>query len=563
MYKQQFEWLNEHSELFLKRGYLQEGKEPKQRIRDIAEHAEKLLDEPGFADKFYDYMSLGFYSLASPVWSNFGTDRGLPVSCFGSYIDDDIGSILKGVSEVGTMSKFGGGCSGYFGDVRPRGSKIGNDNGESSGSVHFMELYESLTNVISQGSVRRGFFSPYLPIEHGDADEFIGVGTDGHPIQQLTHGLTVTDEFIKQLKNRDIATGQKWAKVIQTRREIGYPYILFIDNFNNNTVDVYKDKGMKIHASNMCTEIGLPSSIFESFVCVLSSINIFQWEALKNTDAVEVLTRFLDAVVTEFLIKLEALRDSEDRADTDLFHNMERSYNFAKNHRALGIGTLGWHSFLQDNMIPFESGKAAELNYEIHKHIEERSWAESKRLAEKFGEPEVLKGYGRRNTTLTAVAPTKSSSFILGQVSQSIEPEFSNYYVKDLAKTKVTIKNPFLTKVLKEVYDKDNYETWKSIKEYDGSVQHLDFMSEEHKDIFKTFGEIDPYTILNQASVRQDFVDQSQSLNLRIGPSMSVKEINQLYLYAHEMGIKSLYYQFSTSAAQELARTKGCASCEA
>ncbi len=550
---EKFYWLNEDSRKFLSRGYLSEGETAESRIRDIAETAEKYLGIPGYADKFYDYMSRGFYSLASPVWANYGKKRGLPVSCFGSYIDDNMESILYGVAENGMLMKNGGGCSGYFGAVRHRGAPI-TDSGESSGSVHFMQMYDTLASVVSQGSVRRGFFAAYQDIDHPDASEFLDIGTEGNPIQGLTTGIVVSNKFIKDMKNGDSEKRALWAKVLQRRSEIGYPYVLFGDNVNENKPQVYKDKDMKIHASNMCIEIALPSSPTETFTCVLSSINVLHWEEIILTDAIEVMTMFLDTVCEEFIQKSAGQE------------YLKRAREFAINHRALGVGILGWHSYLQSNMIGFESKAASKKNYEIAQTLRERSHAASRELAVKLGEPPLLKGYGMRNTTTMAIAPTKSSSFILGQVSQSIEPEFSNCYVKDLAKIKVTIKNPYLEKLLEEK-GRNTSDVWDSIKVADGSVQHLDFLSQDEKEVFKTFAEINPYTIIDQAAVRQEFVDQGQSLNLMLDPDMTVKEINALYLYAWEMGIKSLYYSYSMSAAQALTRKRvmssSCAACEA
>lgn len=550
---EKFYWLNEDSRIFLSRGYLSNGETPEQRIRDIAETAEKYLGIDGFADKFYEYMSRGYYSLASPVWANYGKKRGLPVSCFGSFIDDSMESILYGVAENGMLMKNGGGTSGYFGAVRHRGAAI-TDSGESSGSVHFMGLYDSLASTVSQGSVRRGFFAAYQDLSHPDADEFLDIGTEGNPIQGLTTGIIVSDDFIASMKNGDADKRRLWAKVLQRRSEIGFPYILYSDNVNNNKPQVYKDKNMKIHASNMCAEIALPSSTTETFTCVLSSLNLLHWDEIKDTDAIEVLTMFLDTVCEEFIKKTEGQE------------YLKRAREFAINHRALGAGVLGWHSYLQSKMIAFESKAAAKLNLEIAKTLRERSHAASRELAERLGEPPLLKGYGMRNATTMAIAPTKSSSFILGQVSQSIEAEFSNCYVKDLAKIKVTIKNPYLTKLLEDK-GRNTDAVWETIKVADGSVQHLDFLSQEEKDVFKTFAEINPYTIIDHAAVRQQYIDQGQSLNLMVDPDMTVKEINALYLYAHEMGVKSLYYSYSMSAAQALTRKRvlsmGCASCEA
>jgi len=554
------EWLTENSRKFLELGYLVNGTTPEERIREVADRAEEINGIKGFSDKFYDYMSKGYFSLASPVWSNFGKKRGLPISCFGSYIGDDMGEILFTQAEVGMMSKLGGGTSGYFGDLRHRGAPI-KDNGNSSGAVHFMQLFDKMVDIVSQGATRRGQFAPYLPIEHPDAEEFLEIGTEGNPIQKLTHGICVGDKWMNEMIDGDDKKRALWAKVIQKRGEIGYPYIFFSDNVNNQTVDVYKDKNMRIWASNLCTEIMLPSTKDTSFVCVLSSINILHYEEWKDTDAVETLAYFLDAVVTEFLEKLEAYRDSEDSDDQKTFLFMERAYNFASQHRALGLGVLGWHSYLQSKNISFESREAAKLNHEIFKLIKERAYSASTKMAEEFGEPEVLKGYGRRNTTLMAVAPTTSSAFILGQVSQGIEPVWSNCYVKDIQKMKTTIKNPFLEKLLEEK-GKNTTDIWKDIRDHDGSVQHVDFLSEEEKEVFKTYPEIDQQAIIYQAATRQEFIDQGQSLNVIIHPDTPVKDINELYILAWKQGIKTLYYQHSMNAAQQLNLKKVCKACE-
>jgi len=561
-----FDWINEESITFLQRGYLSEGEEPLERIRTIAEHAEKLLGIEGFADKFYDYMGKGWYSLSSPVWANFGKKRGLPVSCFGSNIGDNIESILYTQAEVGEMSKMGGGTSGYFGNIRGRGAEI-TDNGHAPGAVHFMNLFESVVDNISQGSTRRGRFSPYLPIDHPDAMEFLEIGTEGFPIQDLTHAVTVTDKFMEEMIAGDDEKRALWAKVIQRRGEIGYPYIMFHDTMNRNTVDVYKDKDATIYNSNLCSEIALHNSEEESFVCVLSSMNVLHYDEWKDTDAVETMTMFLDAVVTEFLTKIEDIRDNGTIEGKRGFFYLEKAYNFAKRQRALGLGVLGWHSLLQSRGLAFDTRDTARLNVEVFKLIKEKSYAASEKLAEMFGEPEYLKGYGRRNVTLNAIAPTTSSAFILGQVSQSIEPIWSNCYVKDVAKMKVTIKNPVLKSVLSEL-GQDTKKVWDSIKQNDGSVQHLEFLTDEQKDIFRTFAEINQSSIINQAAVRQDYIDQSQSLNLMISPDMPTRDVNKLLIEAWQLGVKTLYYQHSMNSAQAFARKKlglndlQCVACE-
>ncbi|MGY8932587.1 MAG: ribonucleoside-diphosphate reductase subunit alpha [Flavobacteriales bacterium] len=556
----EIKWLTENSRKFLESGYLTGDTTPEERILEIAQHAEKILGIEGYAEKFYKYMSEGFYSLASPVWSNFGKKRGLPISCFGSCIADDMGDILYTQSEVGMMSKLGGGTSGYFGKIRHRGAEVKN-NGSSSGSVHIMQLFEKMVDIVSQGSVRRGRFAPYLPIDHQDIHEFLEIGTEGNPIQELTHGVTVGDQWMQEMIDGDVEKRTLWAKVLQRRGEIGYPYIFFRDHANNGTVDVYKDKKLEIHGSNLCTEIMLPSNEDWSFVCCLSSMNLLHYDKWKDTDAVETLTYFLDAVMEEFITKLEVYKNSTDRDDQLTFTFMEKAYNFAKENRALGLGALGWHSLLQSRMLPFDSEEAFKLNSEIFKTIKDKSYKASEELAKLFGEPAVLKGYGRRNTTLNAIAPTTSSAFILGQVSQGIEPIWSNSYVKDIAKIKTTIKNPFLVDLLEEK-GQNTTEVWRSIRDFDGSVQHLDFLSEHEKDVFKTYPEIDQTVIVYQAANRQNHIDQGQSINVMVHPDMPIKDVNNIYITAWKLGVKSMYYQHSMNAAQKFKQKKSCDSCE-
>jgi len=552
-HQEKFYWLNEDSREFLRNGYLLEGTTPEERVRDIAEHAEDILDEDGFADKFEEYMSRGYYSLASPVWSNFGLERGLPISCFGSHIEDNIQSILYTQSEVGEMTALGGGTSGYLGDLRPRGAPITN-NGKSNGSYSFTELFDTEINVISQGETRRGQFAGYIDIEHDDLEEWLNIKTEGNPVQDIYYGIIVGDEWFQSMVDGDKEKREKWAKIIETRINIGVPYIIFRDNMNEGKPQVYKDKDYQINASNLCTEIALPANKDESFVCCLSSMNALHYDEWKDTDAVETLTYFLDAVMEEFIQKVEG--------NDDLMF-MDRALQFAKRHRAVGIGVLGWHSYLQSQMIPFDSMEAMQKNGEIFSTIKERSYEASSELADKFGEPELLEGYGRRNTTTMAVAPTKSSSIILGQVSPSIEPLKANYFVRDGAKLKSTQKNRFLEAILQE-RGEDQRSTWDSIAEKDGSVQHLDCLTEEEKEVFKTFSEIPQMSIINQAAQRQEYIDQAQSINISLDPDkVSVKDINQLYIEAWRKGVKSLYYQNSVNAAQKFSRDiLECKACE-
>jgi ribonucleoside-diphosphate reductase alpha chain len=859
-----FYWLNEDSRTFLERGYLKKGVDPIDRVRKISETAEKYTKIKGLADKIFDYSSQGFYSFASPVWANFGEERALPVSCFGSVVDDSVESILYKNSEIGMMTKVGGGTSAYLGNLRPRGAEI-SAGGESDGPIRFLELFDKTTSVISQGcydnqtevltsegwklfesihdnynvllaqvgegdeisfvkpskffkykvdedlllfkdsknidllvtknhnmvfkyegkaksevarsvkneyrfakavecplhrdvkfahssfgsgvnkltdeekflialqadgsitkntktaykfrfkkqrkidrltdildscgyhytknvdkhnvtcfyvntykefskklnwvdlqsiskewakdfllevlqwdgsfgkldsggmyvsvikencdiiqavacfcgyksrytydervkdenkkpihkiflsdgqyfgveklepkevrydnyvycvevpshklivrrgghtlvcgnSTRRGAFASYLPIDHPDILEYLRIKEIGHPIQELNFAVTIKDSWMDDMIKGDKQKRKVWSKIIERRYNSGYPYVIFIDNANNNKPEVYKD--MEILASNVCSEIFLPSTPKESFVCVLSSLNLLHYDKIKNTDAIECLIYLLDAVCEEFIIKGSKVKF------------MDHAVDFAKKHRALGLGALGWHSLLQSKRISFESMEAKMLNNEIFSLIQKKATKASKYLAKELGEPALLKGKGMRNTTVTAIAPTTSSSFILGQISPSIEPLNSNYFVKKLAKGNFTYKNPHLEDLLKEKGQNTEI-IWKSILTKGGSVQHLDFLTKEEKDVFKTFGEISQKEIVIQAAQRQKYIDQGQSLNIMIPPKVKPKEVSDLLIEGWRLGVKGFYYQRSANPAQELSRSiMTCSSCE-
>ena len=542
-------WLNDYSRTFLERDYLRPGQTIDERVDELCNTAQRILTIPGFAARFKENLKKGWYSLSTPVWTNFGTSRGLPISCFGSHIEDDMASILTTVAEVGMMSKVGGGTSAYFGELRGRGAPIKN-NGESTGPVHFMQLFDNLVGVVSQGKTRRGNFAAYLDIDHPDIMEFLGIRSEGNQLQDISFGVCVPDYWMAQMVGGDAEKRKVWARVLEARANTGFPYIIFTDTANKAKPEVYVNEGMDITHSNLCVEIMLPDNKDESFVCCLSSMNLLHYDAWKDTDAVELLTFFLDAVMTDFIDK------SED------IPYLYRARRFAENHRALGLGVLGWHSYLQQNMIPFESLQAKFKNAEVFKHLQQKTNDASKKLAEMFGEPALLQGYGRRNTTLMAIAPTKSSSFILGQVSEGIEPHRANFYIKDAAKGKFSIQNQHLKKLLAEK-GQDTDQVWQSIAQRSGSVQHLSFLSDHEKAVFKTFCEITPREIIIQAAQRQKFLDQSQSLNLMIHPSVPIKDVNALIIEAWRLGVKSLYYQISVNAAQEFARNiLSCTSCE-
>lgn len=544
-----FNWLNKDSRTFLEKDYLLEGVTPEERIRQISDTAENILGIEGFSDKFYSYMAKGFYSLATPVWMNFGLDRGLPISCYGIDIQDDTMDILRATAEIGALTKMGGGTAGYFGKLRGRGTPIRN-NGVSNGAVSFLLPFQTTTDVITQGQARRGYFAAYLPVDHPDIEEFLQCRNEGHIIQNIALGVCISDEWMESAEAGDKDKRKILAKIHQKRAESGFPYIFFTGNVNKNKPKVYKDKEMDINHSQMCTEILEYTDEHKSFVCCLSSLNLLHWDDIVQTDAVETLAYFLDAVYSEFIQKAEGIPF------------MEKALLFAKEHRSIGIGVLGWHSLLQSKLIPFEGLESKMLNADIFRTINDKSLIASMQLATMFGEPEMLKGYGQRFTTRLAIAPTTSSSFILGQVSPSIEPLQSNYFIKDLAKGKFVYRNPYLKKLLKDK-EQDTPEVWNSILLKGGSVQHLDILDEKEKLVFKTFGEISQLEIVQQAAQRQRFIDQGQSLNLMIHPDTSLKEVNALFFESWKLGIKTLYYQRSVNMAQQVSRDlMECSSCE-
>lgn len=543
-------WLNEESEQMLNRGYLLKGETVEGAIDRITMAAAKRLYKPELQSAFKEMIVKGWISFSSPVWANMGTQRGLPISCFNVHIPDSIEGITHKMGEVIMQTKIGGGTSGYFGELRHRGTAV-TDNGKSSGAVSFMKLFDTAMDVVSQGGVRRGAFAAYLDIDHGDIEEFLSIKDIGSPIQNLFIGVCVPDYWMQDMIDGDLEKRKIWARVLESRQQKGLPYIFFTDNVNRNKPQVYKDKGLMINASNLCSEIMLPSTQEESFICCLSSMNLELYDEWKDTNAVKLAVYFLDAVLSEFIEKTEGN------------YYLQSARNFAIRHRALGLGVLGYHSYLQKNMIPFESFEATQFNAKAFRQIKEQAEAASKELASIYGEPEMLKGYGLRNTTTMAIAPTTSSSAILGQTSPGIEPFASNYYKAGLAKGNFMRKNKYLAKLL-EQKGLDTEETWRTIMLNHGSVQHLEGLTDHEKAVFKTFKEISPMEIISQAAQRQQYIDQAQSLNLQIPSTMPVKDVNYLLIEAWKKGVKTLYYQRSSSVSKELmVNFVNCTSCEA
>ncbi len=543
-------WKNEESEQILNRGYLLKGETVEGAIERVATAAAKRLYKPELIEPFKEMIERGWMSLSSPIWANMGTQRGLPISCFNVFIPDSIEGITHKLGEVIMQTKIGGGTSGYFGSLRERGSAV-TDNGKSSGAVSFMKLFDTAMDTISQGGVRRGAFAAYLDIDHADIEEFLKIKSIGNPIQNLFTGVCVPDYWMQEMIDGDVEKRQVWAKVLESRQQKGLPYIFFSDNINRNKPQVYKDLNMRIHGSNLCSEIMLPSSEDESFICCLSSMNLELYDEWKDTEAVKLAIFFLDAVLQEFIEKTEGN------------HYLASANRFAKRHRALGLGVLGWHSYLQKNMIPFEGLEAKMKTSEIFKHIQDRADKATQELARIYGEPELLREYGRRNTTTLAIAPTTSSSAILGQTSPGIEPFASNYYKAGLSKGNFMRKNKYLAKLLQEK-GLDNEDTWRNIMLNQGSVQGLEGLTEHEKAVFKTFREISQLEIVQQAAIRQKFVDQAQSLNLNIPAELPIKDVNNLMIEAWKLGVKTLYYQRSQSVSKEMVTNLvTCSSCEA
>lgn len=554
-FEESVRWYNDESEAILNRGYLLSGESLEGAIDRITISAANRLNKPELAERFKELIKNGWISFSSPIWANMGTERGLPISCFNVHIPDSIRGITHKMGEVILQTKIGGGTSAYFGELRERGSAVTN-NGSSSGSVSFMKLFDTIQDTISQGGVRRGAFAAYLDIDHGDIEEFLQIRDIGNPIQNLFYAVCVPDYWMQEMIDGDTDKRRIWAKVIESRQQKGMPYIFYTDNVNKNKPQIYKDRDMRINASNLCSEIALPSSEDESFICCLSSMNLELYDEWKDTDAVELAVYFLDAVLQEFI----------DKTENDEFLLPAR--NFAIRHRSIGLGVLGYYSYLQSKMIPFESTDAKLMNVKIFKNISEKAFAASIKLGQELGYAPIFDeaettDIKRRNTTVMTIAPTTSSSAILGQLSPGIEPYSSNYFKAGLAKGNFIRKNKYLAQLLEEK-GINNDDTWREIMLAQGSVQGIKELTPEEKAVFKTFKEISPSEIIIQASQRQKFIDQSQSLNLNIPPGVSVKEVNQYFIDAWKLGVKTLYYQRSQSVAKELiVGFQTCSSCEA
>ncbi len=571
MKKRNYKWVNENSKLFLnnKAGYLLEGETVEERFNTIALEIENELNVTGFAEEFLDLLEDKFYALSTPFISNVGRKGALPFSCSNQQIGDSMGEIYFAKGESAMMTKVGMGCSGKM-KLRGAGDTITDSITPSPGSLYFAQGFDQVLQEVNQG-VRRGFMALYWDVEHSDIMEVLEIQRDGNPIQDLNYGVCITRDFMKRAQANELSEVKKrnkdgkqleeflsareiLLKIHDSRLKTGLPYIFFTDNVNEAKSDVYKKFDLSIEASNLCTEILEVSDDDYSFVCDIAAMNAEMIDDPRFGRAIEMLTYALDALHNIFQRKLEAWRDSDSKEDRLKFLFLQKAYLSSLHFRDIGVGCTGYHTLLQNRMIPFESMEAKYLNTKLFKKIQEHTLIASKDLAEVYGEPEKLKGFGRRNNLLNAVAPNTSSAFILGQISQGIEPLMSNCYIKDIAKTKHLVKNPVLKKLLAE-RGQDNKKVWRQISEADGSVKDLECLTDHEKKVFKTFQEIAPIEIIQQAAARQKFIDQGQSLNLIINQKTSIKDLNALLYEAERLGIKTLYYQHGVNSAQQLRKS--------
>lgn len=551
------EWMGEEGLKTLQGGYLIGDETPRQMYRRVAKAAASYYtDSAKWESKFYEVMWKNWLCPASPILSNLGSDRGLPISCNSIHVGDSVDSIFAKSHELAMLSKNGAGVGIFLGDVRGRGATI-KGNGKSEGIIPWAKVYDSTIVSVSQANVRRGAAAVYTDIRHSDIEEFIQMrrptGDVNRRCLNLNHGVCIDDQWMREMLDGDKDKRSLWQEILKARYETGEPYLFFSDNVNRQNPECYTANGLNVRTSNICTEIFLYTDPNHSFVCCLSSLNLVKWHEWKDTDTVEVAVRFLDAVLEEYIKKGQNVP------------GLEASIRSAIKGRAIGIGVLGWHTLLQKNMIPFDSFDAMMLNAEIFRRIRHKAEMESVNLAVELGEPEWCKGHGRRNTHLLAVAPTVSNSTISGGHSAGIEPVAANIFSQKSAKGTFIRKNIVLEQFLESI-GKNTPEVWKQINENSGSVQQLTFLDDKTKEVFLTAREINQYAIVKQAAQRQKWIDQGQSVNLFFGANADPKYIHGVHVEAWETGLKSLYY-FRTEGVirGDLAsRSKDeCAACEA
>ena len=552
------DWMNEVSLATISKGYLLPDENPKKAYRRVADRIARRLDRPDLANKFYRYMWKGWLNLASPVLSNTGTDRGLPISCFGIDTPDSIRGIGLTNAELMRLTSLGGGVGIGLSKVRGRGTKIGNEGmGQSEGVVPWAKIYDSTIIATNQGNVRRGAASVNLDIEHPDIGEFLQIRRPkGDPNRQclnLHQCVVVGDTFMRKLESRDPEALSTWATVLKARMETGEPYIMYKDNVNKDSPIAYRLNNLDVSMTNICSEITLFTDEWHSFICCLSSLNVAKYDEWVNTDTVELATWFLDGVMQEFIDKSNG-KDS-----------LIRTHNHAKKGRALGLGIMGWHTFLQQKNLPFNSIASTAHTHNIFSDIRSKAEKASMELAQEYGEPIWCRGTGMRNTHILAIAPTVSNSVICGGVSAGIEPLPANVYTFNGAKGTFIRKNKVLEALL-ESKNQNKNKWWDQMLQDGGSVQNLPdtILTPDEKELFLTFSEINQLELVRQAAIRQRYIDQTQSLNLSFDPNDSPKWINQVHMEAWKLGIKTLYYLRTDSVIKgDLgSRMADCISCD-
>ena len=540
----------------ISKGYLLPGETPRKAYRRVANSVADRLNRPDLANKFFKYIWNGWIGLASPVLSNTGTDRGLPISCFGIDTPDSIRGIGLTNAELMRLTSYGGGVGISVSRIRPRGTEI-TGNGKSEGVVPWCKIYDSTIIATNQGSVRRGAASVNLDINHLDINEFLQIrrpkGDQNRQCLNLHQCVVVDDAFMRKLNDRDENAMKLWLEILKARVETGEPYIMFKDNVNKDNPLAYAMNNLDVSMTNICTEITLHTDEEHSFICCLSSLNLAKYDEWKYTDVVETAIYFLDGVMEEFIVKTNG-KDS-----------MARSHRHAKKGRALGLGVMGWHTFLQQRNLPFNSIASTAWTHTIFSDIKNKAEAASRQLAQEYGEPLWCKGTGMRNTHLLAIAPTVSNSRI-GSCSAGIEPHPANVYTFNGAKGTFIIKNKVLEDLL-EKKGQNKSKIWDQILADNGSVQNLpsDILTEDEKEIFLTFSEINQLELVRQAAIRQRYIDQTQSLNLCFDPTDSPRWMNQVHMEAWKLGVKTLYYLRTDSVIKgDLgSRTNdGCLSCD-
>jgi ribonucleoside-diphosphate reductase alpha chain len=550
------EFFDEISLATISKGYLLPGETPKKAYRRVAHAAASRLKRPDLENKFFKLIWNGWLGLASPVLSNMGTDRGLPISCFGVDTPDSIRGIGLTNAELMKLTSVGGGVGISLSRIRQRGTEI-RGNGKSEGIVPWAKIYDSSIIATNQGNVRRGAASVNLNINHGDIDEFLEIRRPkGDPNRQclnLHQCVVVDDAFMRKLESRDSESMNRWAKILKARMETGEPYIMFKDNVNKANPMAYMMNNLDVSMTNICTEITLHTDEEHSFICCLSSLNLAKYDEWKDTDTVELSTYFLDGVMQEFIDKTQG---------TD---SMVRTYNHARKGRALGLGVMGWHTFLQQKNLPFNSIASTAHTHNIFSDLKTKAEAASRKLAVEYGEPLWCRGTGMRNTHLLAIAPTVSNSVITGGISAGIEPLPANIYTFNGAKGTFIRKNKVLEELL-ESKGENKDQWWDQMLSDGGSVMGLPdiVLTPDEKEQFLTFPEINQLELVRQAAIRQRYIDQTQSLNLSFDPSDSPKWINQVHLEAWKLGIKTLYYLRTDSVIKgDLgSRMADCVACD-